>query len=543
MSKPSSFCTLCTKPCKHELLGFLLSLSLYHPNEKVYVMCDTATKKYIKNSTPQPKLDINWHVTLDKYTYMDRKQMEQMGIWSDFQMSKGDIIELALNTEPDTLFIDNDTIILDTINDIDKTKQLGVSPQFLKKTEADKWGYYNGGMIWTNQKNMPQKWREFTKTSRYFDQASIEDLAKFYSFFEFGDNYNLQSWRFIQGEEAKKVPSYLKVNNNKIFYKKKPLKFIHTHFKITKSAMAIKDVNQLFINLMCKAKLYKQLSIIYRVINDKWVFCLPKQPIQGKYQHNNDSFREIPILLRSKNKDVDLIYSTNTNHCWLTPNILLYDRPTLMWFDDSCLQASLLLMGNGSNKEEGQFFKSKNLIYSPWIFWPRRPMIVEKIIKEKPILNFSQRNIKSLFIGNFENAVQAKYRNNHNWESVLQEYHCTKGSKHKFTQVQYLDKLRNSKYGLCLRGFGSKCHREVELMAFGTIPIVTSQVSIDFYYDPPKENVHYLRVNSPEEFKQKISSIDEKTWSTMSKNCHDWYMRNVHSSNAWNQMIEKILYS
>ena len=49
--------------------------------------------------------------------------------------------------------------------------------------------------------------------------------------------------------------------------------------------------------------------------NNKWIFNLPKQPIQGKYQHNNDSFREIPILLKSKNKDVDLIYSTDTNHC------------------------------------------------------------------------------------------------------------------------------------------------------------------------------------------------------------------------------------
>ena len=104
-------------------------------------MCDTATKKYIDESTPQPKLNINWNITLDKYSNLDRKQMEKMGIWSDFQMSKGDIIEIALNNEQDTLFIDNDTIILDTINDVDKTKQLGVSPQFLIKKEAEKWGW------------------------------------------------------------------------------------------------------------------------------------------------------------------------------------------------------------------------------------------------------------------------------------------------------------------------------------------------------------------------------------------------------------------
>ena len=38
MVKPSSFCTICTNKCKQELAGFLLSLSLHHPNEKVYII-------------------------------------------------------------------------------------------------------------------------------------------------------------------------------------------------------------------------------------------------------------------------------------------------------------------------------------------------------------------------------------------------------------------------------------------------------------------------------------------------------------------------
>ena len=57
-----------------------------------------------------------------------------------------------------------------------------------------------------------------------------------------------------------------------------------------------------------------------------------------------------------------------------------------------------------------------------------------------------------------------KYRNNNNWSSVITEFHCTSGNKHKFKQQEYLSKLRTSKFGLCLRGYGSKCHREVELM-------------------------------------------------------------------------------
>jgi len=72
----------------------------------------------------------------------------------------------------------------------------------------------------------------FTKKSRYFDQASIEDLAKKYEYFEFGENYNLQCWRFLLSQES---PQQIANNitdkpNDKLYYKNKPLKFVHTHF-------------------------------------------------------------------------------------------------------------------------------------------------------------------------------------------------------------------------------------------------------------------------------------------------------------------------
>ena len=62
------------------------------------------------------------------------------------------------------------------------------------------YGYYNGGMLWTNQKSLPDKWKEYTKTSRYHDQAAIEDLARCFSYFEFGENYNFSWWRVLQSE-------------------------------------------------------------------------------------------------------------------------------------------------------------------------------------------------------------------------------------------------------------------------------------------------------------------------------------------------------
>lgn len=543
MGKPSSFSTICTSNCAFELTGLLLSLSVYHPNEKVYILADSKTKTIIENITPQPKLDIQWFIELNKYDGMNRTTMEAKGIWSDFQMAKAHVLNHALINSNDSLFLDSDIILTDVIDDIQHDYQLGVSPQFIAKVDVDRTGYYNGGMLWTKNKNVPNDWIHFTKTSRYYDQASIEDLAKKYNYFEFAENYNLQCWRFLFSPEgskqvAKNVSSF---PNDKLYYKNKPLKFVHTHFL----QLHHQKFNDLIIHHLSNAKMYKILAIIYRVINNKWILKMPKQPISGLGQHKNDSYRELLQLMKLQNKDVDIKYANNTIHCWIEPNILTYDRPTLSWCNKEVDTSSLMLLGNGDLNVEGKeiLTKNPNLKIKPWIFWPRNPTLLEKVLTNKGILSHDDRLIDSIFIGNFENNIQEQFRNTkQTWNEVVNEYHCTKGTNHKFTPEEYLLKLRESKYGLCLRGYGSKCHREVELMAFGTVPIVTPEVSVSSFMEPLIENVHYIKATTPEELKQNILSINKEQWSKMSSACYEWYQRNVHSNNCWKNMIEYILY-
>ena len=49
---------------------------------------------------------------------------------------------------------------------------------------------------------------------------------------------------------------------------------------------------------------------------------------------------------------------------------------------------------------------------------------------EQPTLSYNERPINTIFIGNYENSTQEKYRNM--WSSVITEFHCTSGNKHKF---------------------------------------------------------------------------------------------------------------
>jgi len=540
---PSSFCTICTKACSQELVGCLLSLSIHHPNAKVFVVTDTFTKIAIDELTPQPRLDISWNITLDKYSDLDRNEMTRLGIFSVFLMAKADAITMALQECPDTLFIDSDIIILDTLYVEDPTKQLGVSPQFIQKKNVDETGYYNAGMLWTNQISLPLKWKEFTKSSRYFEQASIEDLTKEFSFFEFGENYNLQTWRFLIGSEpTNKIISYITIRNGKIYYKDSPLKFIHTHFNSDR----FKVINNFFIEILTKAKYYRELLCIERLVNRQWVIRIPKQPMMGLWRHNNDSFRELAVVMGLRNKDLKVIQDATTGYCWLGKNILFYDRPTLEWINKDVSTALLLLLGNGSIDKEGSELHKYGINVKPWIFWPRRPIVLERYMKEHLRKTFLERPIESIFIGNYENNVQKKFRTTAGevtWDTCIEEFQCTSGNVHKYTQEEYLEKMASSRFGLCLRGYGSKCHREVELMALGTVPIITPEVTIDSYMEPPIEDVHFIRVFSPQEIPIKLKDITPEKWDEMSSRCVDWYVRNVHSTNAWNTMIDRILYN
>ena len=538
MSQPDSFCFISTFNSSHELVGMLLSLSIHHNNSKVYGLVDTDTYNLIKNFIPKIQLQLFLKTSLDKYSNKNRNIMVQEKIWDEFQMQKANVIKYALENEKDTLFLDSDIIFLNPIMCIDKTKEIGVSPHYVKKSNTDEVGYYNGGCLWTKNKNIPDDWIEFTKTSRYHDQASIENLAKKYSFQEFGKEINFMPWRILLANNPQQIVNSININNDTLNIGDKPLVFLHTHFHDQRFT----QINNIFINALKKLKRYRELLIIDRIINKNWTIKIPRQPQQGIWRHNNDSFRELALLYKKNNNDVDIELLDN-GHCWLGNHILLYDRPTREWFNQDLASTSLILLGNGDIDKEGKILRDNGLNVKPWIFWPRRPFIIERFLENNKLKQYSDRTIESIFIGNIENSVQNQYRNNNvSWENVLEVYHCTQGTKHKFSQEEYLQQLSSAKYGLCLRGYGSKCHREVELMALGTVPIITESVSISSYMDPPQENQHYIRCDNPIELREKVENISKDKWEQMSKSGYQWYQKNVYSKYSWGNIINDLLY-
>jgi hypothetical protein len=88
--------------------------------------------------------------------------------------------------------------------------------------------------------------------------------------------------------------------------------------------------------------------------------------------HANDTFRELVDLWTEK-KFCEVVYE-NVRNVWMNNvgDILLYDRPTLEWLNN--YNFNFGLFGNTVPKLPNS---------SSWIFWGRRPSLMESIKIER----------------------------------------------------------------------------------------------------------------------------------------------------------------
>ena len=250
--------------------------------------------------------------------------------------------------------------------------------------------------------------------------------------------------------------------------------------------------------------------------------------LKPKTGHGGDTFREL-LDMWEENGYCE-IEETDSNFCWVGERgkVLLYDFPRL---DDRKQERfEIGLFGNTVPDCGG---------CSPWIFWPRKPRVVEEHRKEL----VETRTIESVFLGKIENDIQLHNRSQCRWDTSVELFSMPKlmhrhasNTNYPYTQEEYLNIIKRSSYGLCLPGYGPKCNREIEYMAFGTVPIITTGVDVS-YYDALVEGEHYIRVDTPEEISPKIRSISKEKWRQMSDNCVQWYERNASPKGSFETTV------
>lgn len=255
---------------------------------------------------------------------------------------------------------------------------------------------------------------------------------------------------------------------------------------------------------------------------------IPSFNLEGFFGHAGDSFREI-VKMWGERKYA-LVKEAPVHNVWLSGvgETLLYDRPTLQWLEASPANEKVWkkgLFGNPAPPTNG----------SSWSFWPRRPRIVEElVVRGVPSKSFVDRTLGTVFYGRSENEVQKMNRSVHDWSTGCDEFVHLNGTSepYPYSHRQYLERLSTAKWGLCLAGFGKKCHREIECMAMGCVPVVAPEVDMDNYADRPVEGLHYIRVQSPDDM-NKLKDIRADEWQKMSDAGKAWWAKNCSVKGLW----------
>jgi hypothetical protein len=257
----------------------------------------------------------------------------------------------------------------------------------------------------------------------------------------------------------------------------------------------------------------------------------------GFFSHPGDSFREM-LQLWKKAGYIQLQWHDGVQVWWESvgaKGVLLYDRPTNEWrlaAPENEREWRLALFGNPKASASAAVAGATGAAATgaktiPWFFWPRRPSLVEELVDSGAAeTSYDARQPGPVFYGKNENLIQERRRKG-DWASVCEEFKLVHGDeKYPFTQMEYLQKLASSRFGLCLPGYGYKCHREIECMAMGCVPIVSEGVDMDSYANPPVEGVHYLRVKKPEDIPAMLT-ITKSKWETMSSAVKTWWKDNA----------------
>ena len=226
---------------------------------------------------------------------------------------------------------------------------------------------------------------------------------------------------------------------------------------------------------------------------------------------------------------------------WVVNNLIEYkfnnDNDHLLWING---KNNILLW-----QADGQYIGSQNLfdvkcnhiitmntVYPntiPSYYQSRDENKLMKFINENKYLNCKERIQNTIFLGSIKDGYQGSFRKKVDWSKYIDEFDCPNfknDESYKYDQEGYYKALSKTRYGLCIRGGGPKCWRDIEYLALGTVLLVTEGVDVENYHNPLKENIHYIKINNPDEIKEKIKLISEEQWNYMSQQCISWYINN-----------------
>jgi hypothetical protein len=151
------------------------------------------------------------------------------------------LLNWVFTQEKEVLFCDADICFLGSLPTINTDKQLVLSKHEIRSSDEERFGIYNAGFLYLKDSSIPEKWKEFSKKSNFFEQLSLEDLTEVYTFEIFSIQNNYGWWRLLQGKESeevlkKKWSIKRTANSSGVAVEGEPLLSVHTHWKTDDNA-------------------------------------------------------------------------------------------------------------------------------------------------------------------------------------------------------------------------------------------------------------------------------------------------------------------
>jgi hypothetical protein len=240
--KITSIATLVNEFAIDDLKVLLFTLELWNAKPPtVYIFSDTKSAPLIKAIKYAGTVIIK-EDALNAYTGLNRRAMEARrdikgkSVFAAFTEEKTTLMEWALTLSGEgVLFCDADICHLGPLPEIPEGTELALSPHMIRKHDTDLYGIYNAGFLWFSETAVAARWRELCATSRFFEQACLEELAAEYKLYQFPIQVNYGWWRLWQGTQPpvtlqgewsiQRTEGYCGIAVQKL-----PLLSIHTHW-------------------------------------------------------------------------------------------------------------------------------------------------------------------------------------------------------------------------------------------------------------------------------------------------------------------------
>lgn len=277
---PAAIATLANIHALYDLHLFLKSLMIWHETYElpaVYLLCSSDVAEKVRTNVLEYSGKIYTNVTLDPYKNYTREQMESLpsrsglsNLFHDFTQEKCGLMNWALSslsaeeTPKGVLFCDADIFWLGRLPLLSQGPTLALSQHMIRKKDEAKYGEYNAGFLWTNDTTMPAAWKAACRTSRFFEQAALEDLADALpenKLYYFPIQFNYGWWRVYQAETSPiqqinewSLDTKSVDDHSGILVKGQPLRCIHTHFKTRDQTTELFNIfiKQLLEKVACK---------------------------------------------------------------------------------------------------------------------------------------------------------------------------------------------------------------------------------------------------------------------------------------------------